>query len=152
MDTLVAGGLLRRVANLHAQLQRQGESCCGGATMAQCTILTALGRTGPVTLGDLSRTLGLDKGWVSRSVETLTQEGLLEKTPSEVDKRTVIIAMTESGQSLCQSVDTALDALSESVLKRIPADKHEEVERTLTLLLLALEEALSEGSRGSGCC
>lgn len=150
MDTLAAGGLLRRVANLHDQLQRQGDSCCGGATMAQCTILTTLGRTGPVTLGELARGLALDKGWVSRSVEALTQEGLLAKTPSEADKRTVIIEMTDSGETLRQGVNAALDALSERVVKRIPPAELEGVQRALKLLEQALEEEL-EGSNGS-CC
>jgi len=120
--------------------------------MAQCTILTELGRTGPVILGDLSRGLGLDKGWVSRSVETLAQEGLLEKKPSEADKRTVIIEMTATGHSLCESVNTALDSLSERVLKRVPPEEHEGVLRALKILERALEEELDQGHVGTSCC
>jgi len=151
MDTLLAGGLLRRVASLHTQLQRQGDSCCGGATMAQCTILSELRRAGPMTLGDLARGLALDKGWISRSVETLTQEGLLVKTPSEADKRAVIIEMTPRGQALAEEVNGALDSLSERVLRRIPAEEQETVLRALRLLERALEEELSSGP-GSSCC
>jgi len=120
--------------------------------MAQCTILTELGRIGAVTLADLSRSLGLDKGWVSRSVEALAQEGLLAKTPSDADKRTVIIDMTGPGQALCQDVNTNLDALSERVIKRIPPREQEGVLKALKLLEQALEAELAAESSGRTCC
>lgn len=151
MDTLLAGGLLRRVAYLHSQLQRLEDSCCGGATMAQCTILSELRRSGPMTIGDLARALALDKGWISRSVETLTQEGLVVKTPSETDKRAVIIEMTPRGQALADEVNSALDSVSERVIRRIPAEEQETVLRALRLLEQTLEAELSSGS-GSYCC
>ncbi len=40
MKTLVAGALLREVARLHAQMQREQLTCCQGTTSTQCLVLT----------------------------------------------------------------------------------------------------------------
>lgn len=143
MDMREAGALLRRVAQMHAQMQREGvDACCGGATATQCLILTELGRSGPVTLAELVRRLGLDKGWVSRAVESMTQEGLLSKEPSPTDKRAVIISMTERGSNLCCNLNNSLDSQSDRVMSRIPPQERGNVFRALVLLEQALKAEL----------
>src|SRR5258708_39989340 len=67
------GALLREVARLHTQLQRNCVSYCAGTTATQCTVLTELGRSCSVTLATLSRRIGFDKSWTSRAVENLVQ-------------------------------------------------------------------------------
>ncbi|MFZ5815695.1 MAG: MarR family winged helix-turn-helix transcriptional regulator [Bacillota bacterium] len=139
MDKRKAGALLRRVAQLHQQMQREGiDACCGGATATQCMILTELGRSGPVTLAELVRRVNLDKGWVSRAVESMAQEGLLQKEPSPTDKRAIIISMTRQGEALCSDLNETLDAQSHRVMSRIPPGEREGVTRALALLEQAL--------------
>lgn len=143
MDLREAGTLLRRVAQMHGQLQREGvDACCGGATATQCVILTELGRSGPVTLADLVRRVGLDKGWVSRAVEAMTQDGLLSKEPSPTDRRAVIISMTKSGAALCSDLNNSLNTQSDRVMSRIPPEERENVYRALSLLEQALKAEL----------
>lgn len=143
MDVREAGALLRRVAQMHGQIQREGvDACCGGATSTQCLILTELGRSGPVTLAELVRRLGLDKGWVSRAVEAMSQEGLLRKEPNPTDKRAVIISMTESGSNLCCDLNNTLDSQSDRVMRRIPPEERANVFRALALLEQALKAEL----------
>ncbi len=143
MNKREAGALLRRVAQMHAQMQREGiGSCCGGATATQCVILTELGRTGPVTLADLVRRVNLDKGWVSRAVETMAQEGLLTKEPSPTDRRAVVVEMTGSGESLCCDLNETLDSQSERIMNRIPLAERANVYRALALLEQALSDEL----------
>ena len=143
MDAQKAGALLRRVAQMHLQGQREGvDACCGGATATQCMILTELGRSGPVTLADLVRRINLDKGWVSRAVESMAQEGLLKKEPSPTDKRAVIISMTVSGEALCAHLNRTLDEQSDRILRRIPPEERQGVYRALALLAQALQEEL----------
>jgi len=143
METSEAGALLRRVAQMHTQLQRDGiDSCCGGATATQCMILTELGRTGPITMADLVRRVNLDKGWISRAVESMAQEGLLTKAPSPTDRRAVVVCMTETGESLCCGLNLTLDSQSERVMSRIPPAERENVYRALSLLEQALREEM----------
>lgn len=144
MDEREAGALLRRVAQLHSQMQREGvNACCGGATATQCLILTELGRSGPVTLAELVRRMNLDKGWVSRAVEAMVQEGLLQKEPSPTDRRAVIISMTERGAALCADLNQTLDTQSDRVMRHIPPAERANVYRALELLEQALKAELA---------
>ncbi len=141
------GALLRKVARLHTHLQRTNVACCAGTTVTQCTVLTELGRSGPVPLAELSRRIGFDKSWTSRAVERLAQDGLVEKVPSQTDHRMVYLSLTAAGEQRVRDLNGTLNGLSERVMDRIPVSEHERVQRTLTLLLAALqaeEEALTD--------
>lgn len=137
MDKLAMGALLREVARLHTQLQREPVTFCG-STATQCSILTELGRNGAMTLADLCRRLGLDKGWLSRTVETLTQEGLLTKEQGESDRRTVLIALSPEGQIRYQELNQTLNSLSERVMDRISLEDETMIQHALELLQHAL--------------
>lgn len=131
--------LLREVARLHSQLQREGVACCGGTTSTQCSILTEIGRSGSMTLAELGRRLGVDKGWVSRAVESMTQEGLLLKQPGSEDKRTVTISLSEGGRCRYEELNLTLNAQSDRILSRIPTGEQEALLRSLGLLLQAMK-------------
>ncbi len=129
----MAGALLREVARLHDRLQRESVACCG-TTSTQCQIITTLGRNGPMTLAELGRTLGLDKGWVSRAVESLAEERLLIKEPGDADRRTIIVALSEEGETRLAALDATLNGLSERVMRRIPAGQRAGVYTALEVL------------------
>lgn len=138
MNTLATGALLRDVARLHVQVQREQVACCQGTTSTQCLILTELGRSGPLTLADLGRHLGLDKGWLSRAVDTLAQEGLLTKQPGELDHRTIAITLSPEGEARYQQLNATLNAQAERVMGRIPPQERQGVYAALELLHRAL--------------
>src|SRR6266496_895839 len=102
------GELLRDVARLHVRAQREQVSCCG-TTLAQCHILTELGRSGPLPLTGLGRRLGLHKGWISRAVATLVAEGLLERGGLARDERVVMLSLTRSGERRVDALNRTLN-------------------------------------------
>lgn len=133
----LAGELLRDVTRLFSQVQRDGVACCG-TTSTQCTLLTELGRNGAMTLAELGRRVGLDKGWTSRAVEGLVKEGLLAKEPSEDDLRTVIIDLTPAGSARFVELNTTLNEQAGRIMARVPRAEQEQVTRALALLAEAL--------------
>lgn len=137
MDAFKAGALLREVARLHERLQRDNVASCA-TTPTQCQIITTLGRNGPMTLVDLGRSLGLDKGWVSRAVEALAEERLLIKEPGDADRRTMIVALSEEGETRLAELDATLNGLSDRVMQRIPAGQRAGVYSALEVLRDAL--------------
>lgn len=143
LRTETTTSLLREVARLHLQAQREGAYCCSGTSNTQCTILTELGRNGPMTLAELGRRLDVDKGWVSRAVEAMTQDGLLTKVPGETDRRTITISLSELGEDRHRELDQVLNDHSERVMARIPAGERAGVYRALNLLRDALRAELS---------
>ena len=139
MDTPTAGILLREVARLHAHSQREQVACCNGTTSTQCLILTEVGRNGPLTLAHLGRRTSLDKGWLSRAVETLVQEGLLTKALGDADRRTIRIALSPAGQTRYQQLNETLNAHAQRVMARIPPAEREQVAHALARLYQALQ-------------
>ncbi len=134
---VTTGVLLREVARLHTHLQRTNVAYWAGTTVTQCTVLTELGRSGPVPLAELSRRIGFDKSWTSRAVEHLVQDGLIEKVPSQTDHRMVRLSLTALGERRLRDLNGTLNGLSERVLERVPASEHEGVQKALSLLLVA---------------
>lgn len=144
MDTPAAGNLLREVARLHVHSQREQVACCNGTTSTQCLILTEVGRNGPMSLADLGRRTSLDKGWLSRSVEILVQQGLLTKVLGDIDRRTIRIALSPSGEVRFQQLNETLDAHAQQVMSRIPLAEREQVTHALARLYQALQAEAAE--------
>jgi DNA-binding MarR family transcriptional regulator len=133
------GYLLRDLARLLTQLQRDQVCNCCGSTNTECTILTELGRSGDVTVSELGRKLGVDKGWISRAVDGLVGDGLLVKQASDTDRRAVMVCLTPDGQERCDALNDGLDALSERIVGRLEAEEQATVDRALHLLYRAVQ-------------
>src|SRR5258707_11468192 len=147
---LTTGALLREVSRLHTHLQRTNVACCAGTTVTQCTVLTELGRSGPVPLAELSRRIGFDKSWTSRAVDHLVQDGLVEKVASQTDHRMVRLSLSAVGEQRVRDLNRTLNGLSERVLERVPASEHEGVQKALSLLLVALQAEVERTSLPAG--
>ena len=155
MDDRIMGMLLREVARLHLQMQRTSIACCGGTTSTQCFILTELGRSGTVTLAELGRRLGLDKGWTSRAVDAMARAGLLLKTPSATDRRNINISLSAAGEARYAELNQALNEHSGRVMRWIADVDQQMVHEALRLLSDALKaEATSvpDTDKQGGSC
>ena len=138
------GALLREVARLHVKAQREPVACCG-TTVAQCHVLTELGRESPLAMTALVRRLGLDKGWISRAVAGLVEEGLLSRAADAADARVVIVGLTAAGRRRVRELNRALDRQAARVLGRVAAVERAQVHRALELVRGALREELRLG-------
>lgn len=143
------GALLRDVARLHVRAQREQVSCCG-TTLAQCHILTELGRAGPLPLTGLGRRLGLHKGWISRAVAALVAEGLVERGGVEDDERVVVLSLSSAGQRRVDALDRTLNLHAARVLGQIAASEREQVHRALALVRDALRRELGTSDEAAG--
>jgi DNA-binding MarR family transcriptional regulator len=61
------------------------------------SMLMALNDSGPRRASDLVEIFSIDKGAVSRQVQTLLELGLIERTPDPEDRRAMILAITDEG-------------------------------------------------------
>jgi DNA-binding MarR family transcriptional regulator len=138
-----APALLRDVARLHVRAQR-ALLAREEASTTQCTILTELGRAEPATLAELTRRLRLDKGWTSRAVDQLVDEGLVDKAASDADRRSVALSLTRSGTARHRRLETLLNDQVARVIERIPRAERASVARALRLLHLAYVAELAE--------
>lgn len=61
------------------------------------SMLMALNDSGPRRASDLVEIFSIDKGAVSRQVQSLLELGLIERTPDAEDGRAMILAISEEG-------------------------------------------------------
>jgi len=54
----------------------------------------------PLRMKDLAKKMGVTTGTLTVMIDRLEQQGLLQRTPHETDRRSYLIALTEKGQGL----------------------------------------------------
>ena len=88
------GVLIRRVKRVIGDRARQVHPDLHPMTYL---LLTHLAGAGPMRAADLSDAFGMDKGGVSRQVQSLVDLGLVERQPDPEDRRAALLAASADG-------------------------------------------------------
>jgi DNA-binding MarR family transcriptional regulator len=135
----VIGRLSRLSRLISAELQRTFSS--HGLDSASFDVLATLRRSGPhhrLTPGDLMRTAMITSGAVTQRLDRLEAQGLVRRSPSEHDRRTVLVSLTNAGHAL---IDKALPdhvATEQRLLAALTATERQDLAHTLRTLLESL--------------
>ncbi|MCF6376318.1 MarR family transcriptional regulator [Nocardioides KLBMP 9356] len=89
------GSLIRRVKRVIGERAREVHPELHPMTYF---ILTHLAANGPMRGADLSDAFGMDKGGVSRQVQSLVDLGLVERRPDSEDRRAILLDATDEGR------------------------------------------------------
>lgn len=114
-------------------------------TLAQARVLFELGTCQRASAGEISRTLGLDLGYLSRIVQELSSQGLVTRKRSEEDRRRVLLSLTAKGRKAFQTLDRKSRAEAAAILTRLSAAKRVR----LLAALSDVQEILSDGNGAS---
>ena len=106
MSFLVQGTLERRA----------GEQ---GVSLIQTRLLGILRDRTP-TMNELARLLGLDKSSTSGLVDRAQRRGLVRRVPSQLDRRSVRVRLTDQGRTLVQQVGARFAEDIETLLEPLP--------------------------------
>ena len=71
------------------------------------SMLMALNDAGPRRASDLVEIFSIDKGAVSRQVQTLLELGLIERSPDPEDRRAMILAISAEGHGRLATIASA---------------------------------------------
>ncbi|MFD5030749.1 MarR family winged helix-turn-helix transcriptional regulator [Streptomyces sp. NPDC058405] len=133
----IAGRL--RTAIQHLLPVLRAGSVRGDLTPSRQAALAALADHGPLRISDLAAHMGIALSTVSRMVDLLDGSGWIERNPDPQDQRACLIALSDTGRTLLDTVrHEAAARLAEQVTRLTP-----EEQRSLYAALPALE-ALSE--------
>ena len=88
------GSLIRRVKRVMGERAREVHPDLHPMTYA---ILAHLAANGPMRGADLSDVFEMDKGGVSRQVQSLVDLGLVERKPDREDRRAILVDTTTEG-------------------------------------------------------
>lgn len=75
-----------------------------GITIPEWRVLVHLAHSGNVSVRDIEARVAMEKYEVSRAAKRLESAGLIRKTANTVDRRLVILALTDKGRTLMQEL------------------------------------------------
>ncbi|MBZ4654949.1 MAG: MarR family transcriptional regulator [Peptococcaceae bacterium] len=144
MSHLSLAGELREMIRLLMRrlgvLEKSEASCCG-ITLGQCHALIEIGRAGEISLNELAELLNVDNSTMSRTVNNLVSNELIERVINPEDRRYVKITLTEKGEQMFKEIEENMGSYFKHILEAIPEDKHQQVVESLRLLMGAFKKA-----------
>ncbi len=129
---------LRRVERELGWSQRNDIQCCG-VTMAQCHTLIAMGGRDETSIVELAGILGVDTSTLSRNIDTMVKNGLINRALNPQDRRYVSLSLTEEGKRALDSIDHLAGSYVMRMFEFIPEEKQGQVMESLDLIAAALE-------------
>jgi len=140
---LALGTRLKRVGE---RLQAQTQVVLGEAGIdfpaSHFPLLAALDRLGDVSVGELAEALGASQPGVTRMLDRLEAEGLVESTQSVDDRRVRTIGLAKPGRQLVSRAKRSVWPVVEAAV----ADACAGPARSLLAALSAFEEAITAAS------
>lgn len=87
-------------------------------------IISGIDRVGPINSAQLGPTVGLDRSFVSRLADRLTDAGLLRREPDPRDRRATLLALTAEGEQVAAALRQRLaDAVDHRLVNWLPAER-----------------------------
>lgn len=129
----------------------QRKSCCRDVTLPQCLVLLEIDEEGRLTMGQLASQLRLDSSTLSRTIDGLVGQGLVERLRDDRDRRVVRIQLTTAGADTCRSLHRSNDANCRRVFDKIPPSKRGTVIRSFETLVQAYLDCEVESKPDTGC-
>jgi DNA-binding MarR family transcriptional regulator len=142
--TEIAQTIERSLRDIRAIMRRplESEYARGQLTGPQLSVMRAVFESQGIALKDLCQQVGLAHSTVSGIVDRLVARGMLERKPSEGDRRITIIATTSVVREFMsnQAPRLAMQPLV-SALKRATFSEQEAIVRGLEILQRVLESS-----------
>lgn len=102
-----------------------------GLTIPQLVCLRTLATRGALTASELAHAVDLSQATVTGIVDRLVRRGLVTRDRDLVDRRRVVVEITEPGGQLLQSLPSPLQERFVSRLAELPAENQEVIRTVL---------------------
>jgi DNA-binding MarR family transcriptional regulator len=134
---LLAARLRLAVTRLNRRLRAEADS---GLTASGISALATIGRRGPMPLGELAAAEGVKPPTITATVAALEAEGLVARSADGRDRRVSRVSLTARGRQRLDRARTRKTAYLAARLERLDEVQLEQLDRTVALLELVLEE------------
>jgi len=109
-----------------------------GLVPPQELVLIRLWEWGSCSHADMVRAFGRDRSTVTKTLQAMERAGLLERRPSEVDGRAIVISLTARGEALHPKVLGIWSELERRTVRGMSERKRREVADVLEAILANL--------------
>lgn len=99
-------------------------------------VLLTLADMGTPGLQELTRRVARDKSQMTRTVRSLEAKGLVARAPSPHDARVTLISLTEAGEAVVQTLQTAVADTINDILAPISGSEKDALKAMLERALL----------------
>jgi DNA-binding MarR family transcriptional regulator len=141
-----------RLARFFNQLMRE-QLGCGPVTVQQCYTLEVLA-DGPLSMKELAAEVALHQSTLTRVVEKLEKQNLVQRTRKSDNQRSVEVRLTEAGRQTYLFLDAAGSQMISDLLDLIPEERQVgivDAMEELANLLNPNNEAFLELLKGCRC-
>ena len=150
MENNIIKDFREQLRRLERELFMQNnQSCCNGVTLAQCHTLLEIENKGEESLTELSKSLGLNKSTISRTIEGLVNIGLVDRTIPAKNRRMSNIQLTKAGKRVCNTVNTSNDKYFEEIMSVLNDEEKNELLCHLNKVINKMVELRSDKDN---CC
>lgn len=119
-----------------------------GITPSQWATLLAFDDKNALKMNELSKRLALATSTMTRMIDNLVKEGLVERKPDFADRRLVIVHLTKEGKRLTQRFHKLQSECFNTLLDHIDTDMKGQVVASLNNLLFAFRKFGKGGEYG----
>lgn len=130
----VVGELFRKL-----NLLNRDQKVCYGITLSQCCAIETLARKGRLTMNELSQYQGVTVSTMTRIVDVLVRDEIVQRINNPADRRTVCIELTPQGQDWAQKLKKCTEDYTGQILRQIAGEKQAQVVESMDLLIRAIE-------------
>ncbi len=120
--------------------QIKDDTTCCGITLSQCHVLLELNEINETSIKDMSRILGLDNSTLSRTIDSMVKEDLVNRNIKPEDRRYMTISLTVKGKDKADSINDLCDNYYSELFNCIPEDKRNSVIDCISILAEAINE------------
>ena len=111
-----------------------------GLTQAQFSVLECLGHLGPLTIGQICKKMLVTGGNMTVVIDNLVKQDLVERVPSQTDRRAIEIKLTEKGRELFDRIFPQHARYVAQIASVLTPQEQEHLSRLLKKLGFALQK------------
>jgi MarR family transcriptional regulator for hemolysin len=120
-------------------LINRDQKMCHNLTVAQCLAVGNLDKKGMLTMNELSQEQGVTLSAMTRAVNVLVRDGVVQRMSSPGDRRKVCIVLTEWGKKLADILKKCTEDYTDKILAQIPENKRKQTFESMEIILKAIE-------------
>ncbi|KRA82715.1 hypothetical protein ASD76_01065 [Altererythrobacter sp. Root672] len=91
---------------------------------------------------DIAKRLRIEGPTMTRMLDTLEKDGLVERLPDPSDRRSKLLRLTRAGETALEEIFEIADTMRTRLLEGLPADKVDELDGFLEVLIGRLDAGL----------
>ena len=136
-----------RIVKLHQALNAQASAILeekAGITLGQWRIIAMIGTATAQTSRDLAQRSAMDPAFVSRTLRTMEDDGLVEISRAEHDRRMLVVSLSPKALRIFEETMPTMQARQQALLDALDPVEQDVVFRIIDKLELAAEQRAFE--------